>query len=881
MASNETILTLPVQGMHCASCKANIERVLKKFPGVSACNVNFATEKAQVTFDPAQVTVDTMNAKLERYGYSLDNSEFSPKGTTFAEGARIQNSKSEQLNNTDTNKLEETHVMEDGSIMHGDQHLEFQEDHSMHAKPPKEVEMQKEKDKALFVFPLSIFIFFIMMWELASKIFPQVPLFPLPMRFYQLNIFFIATYILFIPGRIFIEAVLRFLKVRRASMDTLVGIGTFTAYTYSSFILFFPQAAERIGFPEATYFDVTIVVIGFILFGKYLESSAKRKTGEVLEKLIQMQTKTASVLKSIHDSRFTIQEYNQKKKYREVEVPIEQVQVGDILLVKPASKIPTDGVIISGASAVDESMITGESIPVDKKIGDNVVGSTVNQESVLFIEAKKVGADTMLAHIVQLVENAQGSKAPIERLADQVSAVFVPVVMVVAFVTLLAWIGIGGQFLGFTDALTLGLTSFVGILVIACPCALGLATPTAIIVGVGKAAAHGILVKDAESLEKLRNVTTIVMDKTGTLTTGKPTVTDIVPSVILSKAKNLSRSKKDPSAKPQDDMLQILASLEKNSEHPLAHAILEKAKVEKIEMKDVKEFKIVQGKGVTGKIGNKTYFAGNKRYMEEFRISPSAKASEDKQNLEFRIDEYTKQGKTPVFLSDGEQLLGIVFIADTIKKNAKEAVGLLHKMGIKVVMLTGDDTNTAEYIAKEVGIDLVYAGVLPEGKAEIIKELQQNPKPEIRNSKQILNNNDINLKQFRISNFEFRYSHKRQSVAFVGDGVNDAPALATADVGIAMSTGTDVAIGAAQITVLKGDIQKVVDAVKVSKLTMQTVKQNLFWAFVYNIVGIPVAAGILYPFFGVLLNPVFAGAAMAFSSVSVVGNSLLLKRRSI
>lgn len=791
MESNNTTITVPVKGMHCASCKANIERALKKLPSVTSCAVNFATEKATISFDPAQTSLKDMNAKLDPYGYTLDNPKF------------------ENHHSTVEQQQQNTHVMPDGTVMENTPlasdhsgHDMSGMDHSMHAKPPSEDVLLQEKNKAMFVFPLALFVFFAMMWEVGSQVFQQLPLFPIPMGLYQLHLFFIASVVLFWPGRIFVDAFFRFLRVRIASMDTLVGMGTLTAYLFSSFLLFFPQTAQNIGLPEGMYFDVTIVVIGFILFGKYLEAASKRKTGEALEKLLQLQAKTAIVIRN----------------GQEQEIPVEQVVVGDIVIIKPGGKVPVDGIVTQGASAIDESLVTGEPLPADKTIGDSLIGGTINQQSVLHMRATKVGKDTMLAQIVTMVESAQGSKAPIERLADQVSAVFVPIVMVLAFVVLALWIGVGSFYLPFSEALTLGLTSFVGILVIACPCALGLATPTAIIVGVGKAAQHGILVKDAESLEKLRSVTTVVMDKTGTLTTGKPVVTDIL---AFGKKKN-------------DDILQLLASLEKSSEHPLAHAVLEKAKTEKSKLSPVTDFAIVQGKGVRGVIGKDTYYAGNTTYMGELGAS----------NEFEKIEEYTKIGKTPIFLSDSKQVLGAVFIADTVKEHAKKAVEKLHEMNIRVVMLTGDDKNTAQYIAKKIGIDTVIAQVLPDQKAKHVAELKE----------------------------------QGEVVAMVGDGVNDAPALATADVGIAMSTGTDVAIGAAQLTILKGDIQKVVDAIHVSRLTMRTVKQNLFWAFIYNIIGIPLAAGILYPFFGILLNPVFAGAAMALSSVSVVANSLRLKK---
>lgn len=767
MESTSQKVTLPVTGMHCASCKANIERTVKKIPGVTECTVNFATEKANITFDASQTTIAAMNEKLDTYGYHLENTQ-----------------------------------MVDHS-MHDMSSTEMQGmDHRMHAMAPKDDEVIKQRDTVLFVLPLSLFVFAAMLWELAGSFISGVPLFPIPMNFYQLILFFIASVVLFGPGKLFVHAFFQFLRVWRAGMDTLVGMGTLTAYLYSSFILFFPQAARSIGLSESSYFDVTIVVIGFILFGKYLESSSKKKTGEALEKLMQLQVKTALV----------------RRNGKEVEVPIETVHVGDEIIVKPGSNIPVDGKIIEGNSSVDESLVTGEPIPVDKQIGDLVIGSTINQQGVLVIKATKVGKDTLLSHIVQMVEQAQGSQAPIERLADTVSAVFVPVVMVLAFVTLILWIVIGMQFIPLSQAVTFGITSFVGILVIACPCALGLATPTALIVGVGKAASHGILVKDAESLEKLQKVQTIVMDKTGTITQGKPSVTDIV----LEKGQDMKH------------VLRVLASLEQHSEHPLSHAILQKALDERIEKKPVESFSIVQGKGVTALFEKQQYFAGNAVYMKELHISLDSS----------KIGAYTQKGKTPVFLTDGKKLLSTVYIADTIKKNAKEAVHTLKEMGIAIVMLTGDDTKTASYIGKQVGIETIIGEVLPDQKAHHITKLKQ----------------------------------QGGIIGMVGDGVNDAPALATADVGIAMSTGTDVAIGAAQITLLAGDISKVALAITISKQTMLVVKQNLFWAFIYNVIGIPLAAGLFYPFTGWLLSPAFAGLAMALSSVSVIANSLRLKR---
>ncbi len=532
-----------------------------------------------------------------------------------------------------------------------------------------------------------------------------------------------------------------------------------------------------------------------------MEARSKLKTGEAIEQLLELQVKKATVIRN----------------GEQLEIPIEQVIVGDILFIKPGEKIPVDGKITEGNSTIDESMITGESIPVDKKIGDVVIGATINKQGSLQVKATKVGKDTMLSQIIMMVEEAQGSKAPIERLADQVSAVFVPVVLVLAVLVLFLWLLLGSQFMPLSQAVTLSLLSFVGVLVIACPCAMGLATPTAVVVGVGKAAQNGILIKNAESLEKFNSVNFIVMDKTGTLTKGKPEITDIS---VVGKESELK-------------VLTLLASLEKHSEHPLAMAIVNKAKQKNLQLETVKNFSILEGKGLTGKIGDKQYYAGNLRLAEEMSLIL------DKN----QIGLYTSQGKTPIVLMTKKNILAYIAVADTLKEDAKEVVSLLHKQKIKVAMLTGDNQNTANHIANQLSIDRVIAEVLPADKASEIKKLQ--------------------AEGFK--------------VAMVGDGINDAPALVTADVGVAMGTGTDVAIESAGITLLGGQVSKLPKAIHLAKATMNTIKQNLFWAFFYNIAGIPVAAGALYPFFGILLNPAIAGAAMAFSSVSVVLNALRLK----
>ncbi len=504
-----------------------------------------------------------------------------------------------------------------------------------------------------------------------------------------------------------------------------------------------------------------------------------------------------------------------------MEIPVGDVKHGDLIIVKPGAKIPVDGIITDGSSFIDESMVTGEPMPAQKKIGDSVVAGTMNTNGSFTFTATKVGSETLLAQIIKMVAEAQGSKAPIQALADKISSVFVPITLVIAFATLGAWLLIGTATLGFSQALSFGLVSFVGVLVIACPCALGLATPTAIIVGVGKGAKEGILIKDAATLEKLHKVNTVVVDKTGTITIGRPTLVDI---------QNLSNLK-------DDELVSILASLEKKSEHPIAHAIVSYAQNKSIVIKDVSGFEGIQGKGLKGSIDGNEYFVGNVKLIQDLAVVFDVS----------KVEQFTAQGKTPVILATKEKVLGFVMVADEIKAESKQAVTDLHKLGIKVVMLTGDDEKAAKYIASLVGIDDVVAHVLPQDKLAKIKELQSQGKV----------------------------------VAMAGDGVNDAPALAQADVGIAMGTGTDVAIESAGITLLGGDISKLVKAIRLSKMTMRGIKQNLFWAFIYNIIGIPLAAGLFYPIFGWLLNPVFAGLAMAFSSVSVVSNSLRIKVKKL
>lgn len=741
---------LKVNGMHCASCASVITKKLSALPSIESVSVNYGNEKAKIVFDENKITLDTMNEEVSKLGYSLSHE-------------------------------------------------------NEHATSKKIDELEDLKNKTAFILPVALVIFALMMWDILARTTTWMPNLPIPMALFNTISMALATIALFWVGKPYLLGVSRFVEHRVANMDTLIGVGTLVAFIYSALITLLPPVGVLLRAPDYTYFDVTIVVIGFITFGKYLEAQSKKKTGDAIEKLLNLQPKTALILRD----------------GIETEIAIEQVVHGDKIIVKPGNKIPVDGTVLDGNSFVNESMITGEPIPVEKKIGDTVVAGTINTNGSFVFEATKVGKETILSQIIKMVEEAQGSKAPIEALADKVSGIFVPIVLVIAAVTLGAWLIVGSQFIGFSQASSLGILAFVSILVIACPCALGLATPTAIIVGVGKGARNGILIKDAASLEHLHKVDTIVMDKTGTITTGKPAVVNVNNESSLS----------------DESFLQIIASLENKSEHPIARAIFDHAKNKNIPLLPVANFSTIQGKGLTGVINGTEYFVGNVQLLTERAIVFD----------KTKLAEYTAQGKTPALISTKDAFLGFVMVADEVKPESKEAVAALHKMGITVIMLTGDDEKTANFIASHVGIDEVIAHVLPEDKMSKIIALQNQGK----------------------------------IVAMAGDGVNDAPALAQANVGIAMGTGTDVAIESASITLLHGDISKIVKAIKLSRITMRGIKQNLFWAFIYNVVGIPLAAGVFYPVFGWLLNPVFAGFAMAMSSVSVVSNSLRIKTKKL
>jgi len=769
--TQQSALTYRVQGMHCASCVATIEKTLRHIPGVTIAEVNFGTETAKIAFDETQTGFATLADSLQPLGYTLVPVSTAPGAPVSSGGA--------------------------------DSHQE-QTDRGVN-KQEKVTELTRMKSQMLVSLPLTIVSIVLMVWD-ALAVFDKVPMMPsLWSEFFHHLLPVMATYMLFVVGKPYLAGLGRFLRYGRANMDTLIGLGTVSAFVYSFIVTAFEASLKGFVNVEQTYYDVTIVVIAFIALGKYLEARSKLKTGDAIEKLLTLQAKTALVV----------------REGKELELPIEQVLHGDHVVVKPGSKIPVDGVVVDGRSYVDESMISGEPIPVEKKVGDTVVAGTLNTSGSFVFKTTKIGSETMLARIIAMVEEAQGSKAPIQALADKISGVFVPIVLVIAFLTLGAWLIFGTPALGFAQALSFGLVSFVSILVIACPCALGLATPTAIIVGVGKGAQCGILVKDAASLEMLHKVTTVVMDKTGTLTKGKPELVQL---------QNLS-------GKSDDELLSLIAALENKSEHPIAHALVVRVQERQLLVPAVASFEALQGKGVTGVIAGTLYFAGSVLLAREYGLQIDEDA----------LVESTKAGRTPILFGTKEKVLGIATVADAVKPEAAAAVRELHALGIRTVMLTGDNKHTAAAIAKEVGISEVLAEVLPVDKLAHVKRLQA----------------------------------EGSIVAMTGDGVNDAPALAQAHVGIAMATGTDVAIDSAGITLLHGDIAKLVQAVHLSRLTMRGVQQNLFWAFVYNVVGIPLASGLFYPWFGWLLSPVFAGMAMALSSVSVVGNSLRLKAKKI
>lgn len=757
-----------VSGMHCASCSNIIERKLKKLPGVASVEASYALERAKVTYDETTANPLQLSKTVEPLGYTLH-----PQSSAQEMGM----SESEHA-----------------------EHLGLKQ-----TKDQKLAEVKKLKVLAYSVLPLAFISIVEMFYNTLGEYLglPQISKVWEDFLHHLLPV--MATYALLVVGQPYLLGLYRFFRYGKANMDTLIGLGTTVAFVYSFVVSAFETSLAPFLDVEHSYYDVTIVVIAFITLGKFLEARAKIKTGDAIEKLLKLQAKTALVRKDGEDC----------------EVPVEQVVVGDLIVVKPGQKLPVDGEVVEGSSFVDESMVSGEPMPKEVAVKSLVSAGTINTTGAFVFKATKVGKDTLLSRIIHMVEEAQGSKAPIQALADKISAVFVPIVLGVAVVALLVWLLVGSYFLGFAAALSMGLSAFVGVLVIACPCALGLATPTAVIVGVGKGASSGVLVKDAATLEKLHKSTVLVLDKTGTITEGRPQVVEHHVQ----------------SGMAEEKFWEILAGLENMSEHPLAGAVTSYAKDKVSSIPEIKNFLSIKGKGVKGLVLGEEYVAGSVKFLEEQGVKMQSSV----------LESGLSQGFTPVLLAQGQIFLGVAWIADKLKSEAGLAVKEFLKMGLRVVMLTGDHEVPARAIAKQVGLTEVVAGVLPEDKLLFIREQQQ----------------------------------KGEVVAMAGDGVNDAPALAQADVGIAMASGTDVAIETAGITLLHGDLSKLLKAFKLSRLTMLGIKQNLFWAFIYNILGIPLAAGVFFPFLGWMLSPVFAGIAMAGSSVSVVANSLRLKTKKL
>lgn len=666
------------------------------------------------------------------------------------------------------------------------------------------VEKAKELQKLKVKVVSSLFLGGLIVWGS----FPILMKFsPYPIQNFWVQ-FVLGSIVQFWAGAEFYRAAIPAFKNRTANMDTLVAVGTSAAYLYSVAVTAFPLLFKKLGIDPMPYFDVAAIVIGLILLGRYFESKAKLGTSDAIKKLLGLAPKTARVV----------------RKGQELDVPLSDVAVGDLVRVRPGEKIPVDGVIIEGQSSVDESMVTGESIPSDKTKGDVVIGATINKSGTFVFKASKVGSETMLSQIIKLVQEAQGSKAPIQRIADLISSYFVPIVIMLAIATFAFW-----YIFGPSPSFLFALLNSIAVLIIACPCAMGLATPTAIMVGTGRGALKGILIKDAKSLELAYKVDTVIFDKTGTLTVGKPQVTDIISlkQNIVSKSNS------------EKEIIRIAASLEKGSEHSLADAILKKAGELNLDFASVTAFAAIPGLGIEGKIDNEKYFFGNMKLMDKENINTS--------DIRKLIAECEELGKTVMVLADSKTALGLVAVEDTLKDSAVEGVKALNNRKIEVVMITGDNLRSAKAIAGKAGIKRVLAEVLPQDKEEEVRKIQAEGKV----------------------------------VAMVGDGINDAPALAAADIGIAMGSGTDVAIEAAGITLINKDLRSVASAIELSKKTMGTIKLNLFWAFGYNIILIPVAMGVLYPIWGILMNPIFASAAMAMSSISVVSNSLLLKKVKI
>ncbi len=812
----EQIVTLPITGMTCANCAANIERGVKKLAGVTDANVNFAAENVTVSFNPQQLQLRDVVEKIHNAGYRVTTIkvEMPITGMTCTNCAanieRVLNKKTSGVVNAAVNFASERLSVEYiPGILSVDEIVGAIEKAGYGAIPPEEGMDKEDAEKKARDVEIKD-----QTRKFAVGVLFALPLFVLSMgrdfglvgswsQALWVNWLFLAlaTPVQFYTGWDYYVGGFKSLKNRSANMDVLVAMGSSVAYFYSLAVLFFPAIGTHV------YFETSAVIITLIKMGKMLESRTKGRTGGAIRKLIGLRPKTAMILKN----------------NTEREVPLTRVKVGDTVIVRPGERIPVDGLVLAGQSAVDESMLSGEPLPVDKHSGDTVVGGTINGKGLIRFSATRVGKETALAQIIRLVQEAQGSKAPIQALADKVAAVFVPTIIGIAFFVFFLWWGITGEFVP-------AMIRLVAVLVIACPCALGLATPTAIMAGTGNGAEKGILFKSSEALETATKLNTIVLDKTGTITMGKPAVVDIMPF--------------KPQCEAENDLLKLAASVEKGSEHPLGKAIVNEAKTRQIELFELNDFKALGGFGVQARVAGNPVMVGKPKWFQETGI--------DIQTADNEIEALQSQGKTVMVVVRDEALCGLISVSDTLKPESKDAIEQLHNLHLKVVMLTGDNQQAAETIAAQVNVDEILAEVRPEDKSSKIKELQQ----------------------------------KGERVGMVGDGINDAPALARADVGLAIGTGTDVAIETAGVILSSGSLSGVPRAIRLSRVTMSTIKQNLFWAFGYNVILIPIAAGVLYPFEFLptmmrQLHPILAALAMAFSSISVVSNSLRLYKTKI
>jgi len=807
-----TVKSFKIEGMTCAACAKAVERATKKLDGVEESSVNLATEKMNISFDEEKVTVEDIQKAVEKAGYKASieslTKSFAIEGMTCSACANAIEKATKKMDgiidsnvNFATEKL--TIVYEPSKVRFPDirkavekagYKIRMEEQSADADKERKENEAKSLWRKFLFSAIFTVPLLYVAMGHMIGLPLPEIvdPMMN-PQNFALLQLILVLPVI--VMGSRFYLVGFRTLAKRSPNMDSLIAVGTSAAFLYGLFAVYKIFTGDE-SYTHDMYFESAAVILTLVTLGKYFESVSKGKSSEAIKKLMGLSPKTARVIIS----------------GEEKEISLEEVEVGDIIVVRPGEKLPVDGQVVDGATSIDESMLTGESIPVEKNPGDLVIGASINKHGNIKYKATKVGKDTTIAQIIRLVEEAQGSKAPIAKMADIIAGYFVPIVITLALVSGIAWYLSG-------ETALFGLTIFISVMVIACPCALGLATPTAIMVGTGKGAEHGVLIKSGIALETAHKIQTVVLDKTGTITEGKPVVTDIIPF----------------DGYDEGYLLQIAASAEKGSEHPLGEAIVKAAQERGMELKALSQFKAIPGRGIEVSIDGKNIVTGNKKLMDERSVN-----IEDKWELTQKL---AGEGKTPMYISADGKLAGIIAVADTVKENSKRAVAGLREMGIEVVMISGDNKRTADAIARQVGIDRVLAEVLPENKAEEIKKLQA----------------------------------EGRKVAMVGDGVNDAPALAQADVGIAIGSGTDVAIESADIVLMRGDLMDVLTAIDLSKKTIRNIKQNLFWAFGYNVVGIPVAMGLLHLFGGPLLNPMIAGAAMSFSSVSVVTNALRLK----